>query len=170
MVFMVARQARRWQAPVGFSPAAPLEPAAVTANETKRGDRRPAAHLARRAPVMLETEGWSDYALIDSGDGAKLERYGRYRIVRPEAQALWSPRRPAAEWDSADARFVGIGDDDVDGRWRYKAPIGETWPITYDGISFLGRFTNFRHVGVFPEQVTHWEWMKGLIEGAGRPL
>ena len=47
---------------------------------------------------MLETEGWADYALIDSGHGEKLERYGPYRIVRPEAQALWTPRRPAAEW------------------------------------------------------------------------
>ena len=44
---------------------------------------------ARRAPVILETEGWADYALLDSGNGEKLERYGQYRIVRPEAQALW---------------------------------------------------------------------------------
>ena len=127
---------------------------------------------------MLETEGWGDYALLDSGSGEKLERYGRYRIVRPEAQALWTPRRPAAEWDDADAKFVGIGDDEAavesGGRWRYKKPIGETWPMTYGGIPFLGRFTNFRHVGVFPEQATHWDWMKGLMAGAiggtGRPL
>ncbi len=123
---------------------------------------------------MLETEGWEGYALLDSGDGEKLERFGRYRIVRPEAQALWSRRRPAAEWEAADARFVGIGDEEADGRWRYRQPLGETWPITYNGITFLGRFTNFRHVGVFPEQAAHWEWTKGLIDTAtvrlGRPL
>jgi 23S rRNA (cytosine1962-C5)-methyltransferase len=132
---------------------------------------RPRA-LGRRAPVMLETEGWSDYALLDSGGGRKLERYGAWRITRPEAQALWTPRLPPSEWEAADAHFVGIGqgDDEGDGRWRYRRPIGETWPLEFDGIRFLGRFTAFRHVGVFPEQATHWLWMKRLIETARRPL
>jgi len=118
---------------------------------------------------MLETEGWRDYALLDSGHGRKLERYGRYRIVRPEAQALWTPRLPTADWDSADATFVGIGDEEADGRWRYKKPIGETWPLDYDGIAFLGRFTSFRHVGVFPEQATHWDWLRAEIARAKSP-
>ncbi len=127
--------------------------------------------LRRKTPVILETEGWSDYALLDSGDGQKLERYGAYRIVRPEAQALWSPRRPQAEWDRADARFVGIGEEDGDGRWRYRDrpggnPLGDTWPLSYREVGFLGRFTSFRHVGVFPEQATHWDWTAGLIEAA----
>jgi 23S rRNA (cytosine1962-C5)-methyltransferase len=128
------------------------------------------AVLTRRSPVMLETAGWDDYALIDSGAGRKLERYGRYKIVRPEAQALWSPRHADAEWNAADATFVGIGEDEADGRWRYRKPIGETWPLAYDGIRFLGRFTSFRHVGVFPEQVTHWEWVTSEIQAARRKL
>jgi 23S rRNA (cytosine1962-C5)-methyltransferase len=135
--------------------------------------QRPTLAPARRAPVMLETDGWADYALVDSGGGLKLERFGRYTIVRPEAQALWTARRPAADWDAADARFVGIGDDeatDSGGRWRYRKPLGETWPLSWDGIAFLGRFTSFRHVGVFPEQATHWAWMQGEIARAGRPL
>ena len=126
--------------------------------------------LDKRAPVMLETSGWSDYALIDSGKGFKLERYGAYRITRPEAQALWTPRLSPAEWEAADAHFVGIGDDEADGRWRYKRRLGETWPIDYDGIRFFGRFTAFRHVGVFPEQATHWDWMKDRIARARRPV
>ena len=134
----------------------------MTANESREAEHADAAPaLARRAPVMLETEGWRDYALLDSGNGEKLERYGAYRIVRPEAQALWTPRRPAAEWDSADAHLRrhrrGRG---ATARWRYRKPLGETWPMAYDGIPFLGRFTTFRHVGVFPEQATHWDWMK----------
>jgi 23S rRNA (cytosine1962-C5)-methyltransferase len=123
--------------------------------------------LATRAPVMLETAGWTDYALLDSGHGRKLERYGRYRVVRPEEQAIWRPRRSAAEWEAADATFVGIGEDEADGRWRYRKPIGETWPMAYDGVRFLGRFTSFRHVGVFPEQAVHWDWLRERI-GAGR--
>src|SRR5690242_16822681 len=79
----------------------PSEPAVISRPRT----------LERRAPVMLETSGWGDYVLIDSGKGFKLERYGAYRITRPEAQALWSPRLSPAEWEAADAHFVGIGDD-----------------------------------------------------------
>jgi 23S rRNA (cytosine1962-C5)-methyltransferase len=127
------------------------------------------ATLVTRAPLMLETEGWPDYALLDSGYGRKLERYGRYRIVRPEEQAIWTPRRSSSEWDSADATFVGIGDDEADGRWRYRKPLGETWPMSFDGIGFLGRFTSFRHVGVFPEQVAHWDWLRDRIVAARRP-
>lgn len=119
---------------------------------------------------MLETAGWSDYALLDSGAGRKLERYGRYRVVRPEAQAIWTPRLAESVWESADALFTGIGEEESDGRWRMKKPLGETWPLTYDGIPFLGRFTSFRHVGVFPEQATHWQWLEGLIRNAGRPV
>ena len=117
---------------------------------------------------MLETAGWNDYALLDSGGGRKLERYGRYRIARPEEQALWTQRLPVADWEHADATFIGIGEDE-DGRWRYRTPIGETWPMDYDGIGFLGRFTSFRHVGVFPEQATHWGWISEKLAQAGRP-
>jgi len=123
-----------------------------------------------RAPVMLETGGWDDYALLDSGHGRKLERFGRYRIVRPEEQALWTPRLGAAEWDAADATFVGIGEEEIDGRWRTRRSLGETWPMHYDGIGFLGRFTSFRHVGVFPEQATHWQWIAERLAGARRPM
>ena len=123
---------------------------------------------------MLETEGWRDYALLDSGNGEKLERYGPYRIVRPEAQALWTPRRSARGMGERRREIRrhrrGRGDGRFGGRWRYRKPLGETWPMSWDGIAFLGRFTNFRHVGVFPEQATHWDWMKGLIAGAKRPL
>jgi len=119
---------------------------------------------------MLETEGWEDYRLLDSGDGRKLERYGKYRIARPEPQAMWSPRREEAYWDAADAVFTGGKDEEADGSWRFRHPLPDTWKMGYRGISFLGRFTAFRHVGVFPEQETHWAWMLGLIESARHPL
>jgi len=142
----------------------------VSATESPRPPPAAASAFRRHAPVILETAGWSDYALLDSGNGEKLERYGQYRIVRPEPQAMYAPKLPEREWTNADARFVGPGEDeDKDGRWRYRKPLGETWRLGYDGVPFLGRFTSFRHVGVFPEQATHWDWMKQRIAGARRP-
>jgi 23S rRNA (cytosine1962-C5)-methyltransferase len=116
------------------------------------------------APVILETEADENYALIDSGDGLKLERYGPYRIVRPEAQAIWAKRLGKAEWDRADAIFTGDTDEEGIGRWAFPAGrLDETWPMAFDGIPYLGRFTSFRHVGVFPEQAVHWRDMAGRI-------
>ena len=134
-----------------------------------RSHTTPRPALALRVPVMLETDGWEDYRLLDSGNGRKLERYGSHRVVRPEPQALWAPRREDANWASADAVFTAGKDEDAGGRWRFRRPLPDTWKMDYDGIAFLGRFTAFRHVGVFPEQATHWSWMLGLIEGAPRP-
>jgi 23S rRNA (cytosine1962-C5)-methyltransferase len=133
--------------------------------------RREGALPAERLPLILEVAHNDDYALIDSGDGEKLEQYGPYRIVRPEGQAIWRRALPPREWDRADAVFTGDTDEEGLGRWRFpKTPLGETWPMKHDGIDYLGRFTSFRHVGVFPEQASHWDHMAGLIERAKRPV
>lgn len=132
--------------------------------------KRPKAARAPIVPVMLETAGWGDYALIDSGDGRKLERYGRVRVVRPEEQAIWSPTLAADVWDRADAVFTGDVEEEGPGRWRFAKPIPETWPMTYGPVEFACRFTSFRHTGVFPEQAAHWAWMARKIRGAGRPV
>ena len=133
--------------------------------------RRDGKLPAERLPVILEVEPNDDYALLDSGDGQKLERYGEYRIVRPEAQAIWRPALPERDWARADAIFTGDTDEEGMGRWRFPhAPLGETWPMKHDGIDYLGRFTSFRHVGVFPEQASHWRHMEELIQSANRPV
>ena len=122
---------------------------------------------AERVPVILETSGSDQYRLIDSGAGEKLEQYGPYRIVRPEAQALWQRSLPNGIWDKAEALFTGDTDEDGMGRWKFpKAALGETWPMQLLGVDFHGRFTAFRHVGVFPEQLAHWSWMKEKVEAA----
>ncbi|WP_185984013.1 class I SAM-dependent methyltransferase [Aureimonas mangrovi] len=125
-------------------------------------------------PVILNVEPNEDYALLDSGDGEKLERYGPLVIRRPENQAIWPRRRPAREWDGADAIFTGDTDEEGVGRWRFpKAALGETWPMRQDGLSYHGRFTSFRHVGVFPEQAAHWRFVEALTRagaGKGRPV
>jgi 23S rRNA (cytosine1962-C5)-methyltransferase len=133
--------------------------------------RRDGALPAERLPLILEVLPDDDYALIDSGDGQKLEQYGPYRIVRPEGQAIWRRALAESEWSKADAVFTGDTDEEGMGRWRFpRKPLGETWAMRHDGIDYLGRFTSFRHVGVFPEQASHWRHMAQLIAAARRPV
>ncbi len=117
---------------------------------------------------LLISEGWDDYALLDSGAGRKLERFGRYRVDRPEPQAMWRRRLPEADWASADAVFVGDSEEG-DGRWRFRDGPLERWQTGYRDVAFYGRFTPFRHVGFFPEQAPHWDWMLTRLAGAERP-
>jgi 23S rRNA (cytosine1962-C5)-methyltransferase len=120
-------------------------------------------------PSLMRTTGWADYALLDSGGGRKLERYGPYRVVRPEPQCLWRPRLEAAIWDSADAVFDPTDEDEA-GRWRFKGKPAESWDLSWNAARFVGRFTNFRHLAFFPEQAANWEWLDARQRAAGRPL
>jgi len=117
-------------------------------------------------PVLLETGGWADYALLDSGHGRKLERYGKVTVVRPEEQALWTPQLPEARWEAANAVFTGDVEEEGPGRWRFPVALPETWTMVFGPVTFVCRFTSFRHVGVFPEQAAHWSWMADRIRAA----
>ncbi len=117
-------------------------------------------------PGVMRTTGWKDYALIDSGGGRKLERYGPYSVVRPEPQCLWSPRLDAARWDKADAVFDPTDEEDA-GRWRFKGKPRETWPMAWGQVKFNARFTAFRHLAFFPEQAANWAWLGERVRGIG---
>lgn len=119
---------------------------------------------------MVEMNGWDDYALLDMGHGQKLERYGRYTVIRPEAQAMGAPRLPEAEWKRADAIFTGDVDEEGPGRWKFAKQVDEIWQMKYGPVTFNGQFMSFRHVGVFPEQAAHWDWVGQQIRKANRPL
>lgn len=118
-------------------------------------------------PGVMRTQGWTDYALLDSGAGRKLERYGRYTVVRPEPQCLWSPRLPARAWDEADAVFDPTDEEDA-GRWRFRGKPVEAWPLGWGQVKFHGRFTAFRHLAFFPEQAANWAWLDDRIRKRGR--
>jgi len=127
--------------------------------------------LAEMTGLILETRPTSDYALLDSGRGEKLERYGSLIIRRPEGQAIWQPLLPDAQWNKADAVFTGDMDEEGQGRWQYPhGDLAETWPLAFDGLNYFGRFTSFRHTGVFPEQATHWHALQKAISAANRPV
>ncbi|CAN7163634.1 class I SAM-dependent methyltransferase [Phenylobacterium sp. LjRoot225] len=114
--------------------------------------------LVAEAPGVMRTLGWDDYALLDSGHGRKLERYGRYTVVRPEPQCMWAPRLSAQAWDEADAVFDPTDEEDA-GRWRFRGPAVESWPLGWGEAKFHGRFTAFRHLAFFPEQAANWAWL-----------
>jgi 23S rRNA (cytosine1962-C5)-methyltransferase len=116
------------------------------------------------APGVMRTRGWADYALIDSGGGRKLERYGRFTVVRPEPQCLWSPR---LKWDAADAVFDPSDEEDA-GRWKLKGQPPPAWPLSWGGVKFHGRFTSFRHLAFFPEQAANWEWLDAAVRQMAR--
>ena len=92
--------------------------------------------MTKTAPVVAElpgamrTTGWADYALLDSGGGRKLERYGPYTVVRPEPQAMWDPRLPQDAWDKADAVFDPSDEEDA-GKWRFRGKPKESWPMAW---------------------------------------
>lgn len=117
-------------------------------------------------PVILETTGLADYRLKDSGHGRKLERFGDMMLVRPEEQAIWSPRLDEAAWEAADATFTGDTDEEGVGRWQRQAGTPEAWTCSHDAVRFSCRLTSFRHVGAFPEQAAHWAWMIGRLADA----
>jgi 23S rRNA (cytosine1962-C5)-methyltransferase len=126
------------------------------------------APTVAEAPLVMRTTGWADYALLDSGHGKKLERYGPYRVMRPEPQCLWAPRLPQAEWDRADAVFDPTDEDEA-GRWRFSRQPAESWPLSWGAAKFKGRFTAFRHLAFFPEQAANWAWLDEHIRTLKQP-
>jgi len=119
------------------------------------------------APAAMRAQPWPDHALLDSGGGRKLERYGPYLVVRPEPQCLWAPKLPEPVWREAFAVFEPTDEDEA-GRWRFQSAADETWPMAWRDVQFHARFTAFRHLAVFPEHAANWEWIVARL-GAARP-
>jgi 23S rRNA (cytosine1962-C5)-methyltransferase len=112
-------------------------------------------------------EPWADYGLIDSGHGRKLERYGRFRFIRPEAQALWAPASP--DWQAA-GEFVPGSDEDGGGRWTFAEPVPrDGWKLRWDDVAFTAQTTPFRHLGFFPDMAPVWGWMRERLDGLDAP-
>jgi 23S rRNA (cytosine1962-C5)-methyltransferase len=106
----------------------------------------------------LVAEPWADYGLADSGHGRKLERYGRYRFIRPEPQALWAPA--SADWD-AEAEFIPGSDEEGGGRWQFARPVPrEGWDLGWEEVRFRAQCTPFRHLAFFPDMAPQWAWMR----------
>ena len=105
----------------------------------------------------LVAEPWDDWGLIDSGNGRKLERYGPFKVVRPEPQAMWAPA--SGEWDP-DATFVPGSDEEGGGRWVNHRNVPREWDLSRGGVKFHASLTPFRHLAFFPDMAPQWDWMR----------
>jgi 23S rRNA (cytosine1962-C5)-methyltransferase len=118
--------------------------------------------------TILTSPDWKDYELIDTGNGAKLERYGPYRFLRPEPEAVWHPALPEKEWKSVDAVFKPSPEENG-GHWENQRELKPRWMMEYKGLKFWVATTNSRHLGVFPEQASQWDWIQERVFSASRP-
>ena len=118
---------------------------------------------------LLIAKDWQDYELIDSGDGYKLERFGPYKLARPEPEAFWSTTLKDSVWNSADALF-SVTDEKNGGHWDIKEKLPQRWPIQYKGIQFWVQITGSRQIGIFPEQSGQWDWISYQIRKNRRQL
>ncbi|HWS41672.1 MAG TPA: class I SAM-dependent methyltransferase [Pseudoflavonifractor sp.] len=116
---------------------------------------------------MWISDQWKDYELIDCGGGEKLERWGKYTLVRPDPQAIWQTERSNRGWQKPDARYARASTGG--GQWEVKH-TPERWTVGYGTLTFNIKPMNFKHTGLFPEQAANWDFAAGRIKSAGRPI
>lgn len=124
--------------------------------------------------IKIETpQNWADYEIIDSGQGLKFERFGKYKLIRPEPQALWSSSMPVSAWEQqADAIYQPSKSGNREaGVWEIKNKQldQKEWTIYYDlakgvKIQFKLSLSAFKHVGIFPEQAVNWDYLYQSIK------
>ncbi len=116
---------------------------------------------------MWISDGWQDFELIDCSNGEKLERWGKYTLVRPDPQAIWDTPRRDPRWNTCNARYRRS--ETGGGSWS-KAKLPEAWQIRYRELTFNVKPMNFKHTGIFPEQAANWDWASETIRKSGREI
>ncbi len=116
---------------------------------------------------MWIADGWKDYEVLDASRGEKLERWGKYTLVRPDPQVIWDTPRRRPEWRKPDGHYTRSAKGG--GEWDVK-DLPESWQISYGELNFQLKPLGFKHTGLFPEQAVNWDWFSGLIRDAGRPV
>ena len=118
---------------------------------------------------MIYADKWNDYELLDCSDGEKLERWGKYTLVRPDPQVIWKGEKKHPGWKKPDASYRRSRKGG--GAWN-ENKLPEEWTIEYKSLDLKFRIkpTGFKHTGLFPEQAANWEWFTPIIKNAGRPV
>ncbi len=116
---------------------------------------------------MWLADNWKDYTVIDTSSGEKLERWGKYTLIRPDPQVIWKTEKKNPVWRTADASYKRSRSGG--GAWSDNK-LPESWVISYGDLSFRIKPMGFKHTGLFPEQAANWDWFGNLIKDAGRPI
>ncbi|MBQ9778797.1 MAG: class I SAM-dependent methyltransferase [Clostridia bacterium] len=116
---------------------------------------------------MWSCDNWKDYELLDASDGERLERWGKYILVRPDPQILWRGAAKHPAWKKPDATYRRSSAGG--GGWK-QSRLPDQWHIKYGELTFLIKPMGFKHTGLFPEQAANWDWFSEKIRTAGRPI
>ncbi len=111
---------------------------------------------------------WQDYELLDTCDGLKVERWGKYTLVRPDPQVIWDDKFNEEVWKKYDAFYHRS--DKGGGFWEYKTKLPDRWQIKYKDLTFNVKLMGFKHTGVFPEQAFNWDYMINKIKNSKRNI
>ena len=116
---------------------------------------------------MWLADAWKDYEVLDTSGGEKLERWGKYVLVRPDPQVIWNTPKDDPLWRKYDARYARSSTGG--GKWA-NLRLPEHWQVKYRELTINVKPMNFKHTGVFPEQAANWDFIMETIRGAGRPI
>ena len=116
---------------------------------------------------MWISDKWVDYQIIDTSSGEKLERWGKYTLVRPDPQVIWNTEKKHPLWKKADASYKRSSSGG--GAWG-ENKLPESWTVRYGDLTFTVKPMGFKHTGIFPEQAANWDFCRDLIANAGRPI
>ena len=111
---------------------------------------------------MFIADKLTDYTILDTGDGMKLERWGKYILSRPDPQVIWEKQRPEL-WRRVDAQYSRSNSGG--GHWNFNKELPEKWVFHFQNLNFYVRPTGFKHTGLFPEQSANWEFMMKKLSG-----
>ena len=112
---------------------------------------------------MWLADNWKDYEVLDCSEGEKLERWGKYRLLRPDPQVIWNTPKEPSLWGKLNAHYHRSTKGG--GEWEFF-DLPEQWSIGYRDLKFNLKPFSFKHTGLFPEQAVNWDWMRGILKEA----
>ena len=117
---------------------------------------------------MRYSKDLKEYELLDMSDGEKLERWGKYILIRPDPQIVWTKKKDEKLWSMAHARYIRSSSGG--GHWEKLKRMEDSWKVKYKNLTFNLKPMGFKHTGLFPEQAANWEWMINKIKQSKRPI
>lgn len=117
--------------------------------------------------TMWIADNWKDYEVIDTSCGEKLERWGKYILLRPDPQVIWNTPKEVAQWKQLNGHYHRSAKGG--GEWEFFN-LPDEWSIHYRDLTFRLKPFSFKHTGLFPEQAVNWDWFSNIIKSSQRPL